>query len=394
MTARANSTADQPLITIGVIGDGWRAGVTRWGAIVPDDGRGPLDWYVLAEDRWHVPAREPTVRQRRIDGMAVVETRLKIPGGDAVQRVYSVAENGGMTIIEIENDSSRAIAVAFDRSDLATERPVGSTPITGLDLPSGSFVVPVGHRSTIRVGWAHHRPDQGRLPAGLPDHRSVVGGWGLIVERGSRFSIPATTIMDEIAAARCEIVLGTLPEDPAGFVLAVEELSRLAEPVDRWIPEVAAGVEAIAAESSWRADAAIAAAERIMLRHGERRAATDVNRLLDRRRADRGRSPIPVEQPAGIELVAWLERSLVCETRLFPDGLDRRWFGVDLEAHDLPLGRGLETISFALRWHGDRPAILWEQSEEAPLTAPLVAPEWSSSDRRGEALWPAPTGST
>jgi len=49
-------------IVIGTLGSLWRATVTPWGALVPGDGSPPLDWWVAADDRWHVPAAEPSCR--------------------------------------------------------------------------------------------------------------------------------------------------------------------------------------------------------------------------------------------------------------------------------------------------------------------------------------------
>ena len=84
------------MITTGVVGQRWRASVTAWGAIEPWDGSPALDWYVAADDRWHVPRAEPAVRQSRVQGTPVVETRLRVPGGDIVQTVYSCADAGGV----------------------------------------------------------------------------------------------------------------------------------------------------------------------------------------------------------------------------------------------------------------------------------------------------------
>ncbi len=41
----------------------------------------------------------------------MVETKLRVPGGDAVHRVWAVADHGGLTVIEVENDSPMPIAV-------------------------------------------------------------------------------------------------------------------------------------------------------------------------------------------------------------------------------------------------------------------------------------------
>ena len=88
------------MITTGVTGRPWRASITEWGAIQPWDDGPTLDWFVAADDRWHVVAEETSVRQRRIEGTPVVETRVRVPSGDVVQRIFTVADAGGLTIVE------------------------------------------------------------------------------------------------------------------------------------------------------------------------------------------------------------------------------------------------------------------------------------------------------
>ena len=61
--------------------------------------------------------------------------------------------------------------------------------------------------------------------------------------------------------------------------------------------------------------------------------------------------------------------------------------GVDLEVHDAPTRHG--RLSFALRWHGEHPALLWELAEravEVELRAPTLAPGWSTRAPVGETL--------
>ena len=65
------------------------------------------------------------------------------------------------------------------------------------------------------------------------------------------------------------------------------------------------------------------------------------------------------------------------------------WLGQGWEVHDAPTADG--NLSYAVRWHGDRPALLWdleahEGAGPARLTAPGLDPAWSTTDRRGEAL--------
>jgi hypothetical protein len=77
---------------------------------------------------------------------------------------------------------------------------------------------------------------------------------------------------------------------------------------------------------------------------------------------------------------------------LVPDS----WYGQGWEVHGAPTGQG--TVSYAVRWHGDRVALLWEAephpgAEPVRLTAPGLEPGWSTTDARGEALLgPVPGG--
>jgi hypothetical protein len=57
--------------------------------------------------------------------------------------------------------------------------------------------------------------------------------------------------------------------------------------------------------------------------------------------------------------------------------------------HDAPTAWG--RVSYAVRWHGDRAALLWEVEPHAGVGAvrlitPGLDPSWSTSERRGEAL--------
>ena len=64
------------------------------------------------------------------------------------------------------------------------------------------------------------------------------------------------------------------------------------------------------------------------------------------------------------------------------------WLGQGWELHDAPTRHG--RLSYAVRWHGDRPALLWELdphgTDPVTITVPGLDPAWSSTDRRGEAL--------
>lgn len=82
------------------------------------------------------------------------------------------------------------------------------------------------------------------------------------------------------------------------------------------------------------------------------------------------------DRPDGLALTTWMPPA---------------WWGLGWEAHGVPTRWG--RISYAVRWHSGRPALLWELGDPllgidgAPtLTAPGLDPTWSSTERRGEAL--------
>jgi hypothetical protein len=80
------------------------------------------------------------------------------------------------------------------------------------------------------------------------------------------------------------------------------------------------------------------------------------------------------------------------EVRLCPV-VPEEWFGQSFECHELPTRLGW--VSYAVRWHGARPALLWDfvAHDDAPpvtLRSPSLDPGWSTTELRGEALLEAP----
>lgn len=68
------------------------------------------------------------------------------------------------------------------------------------------------------------------------------------------------------------------------------------------------------------------------------------------------------------------------------------WRGRPLSAHKVPVAAGV--LSYGLRWHGPRPALLWELERRSEarfeVRVPSVSTEWSSLDDVGEGLLPDP----
>ncbi len=392
------TTGTTPGVTTGVTGGGWRATVTEWGGIEPWGDSPALDWHVAADDRWHSPQREAAVRQRRIDGTAVVETRVRIPDGDAVQRVYSVPDRGGLTIIEVENESPLPIAVAFTHGALKSPRPP-TAPIEGISLPEGSVAFPVGHHSTLTVAIAHDGSGAGTLHAGLPTAAGVARGWTATVERASRVLLPDGALNERFIAERCELALvgPQHPDtDPVGFLLGVGQLVRMGEKATEWIPDLAHSLELAAklADRDWALAAALDAADHVLAVAGEKRARRDLRALGSRLAPSH---VLPTDAPAeSAYFITWVERLIVDVDadggRVLAGGMPSGWEGINFEVYGVPTG-ALSSVSFAVRWHGERPAVLWEQSgQPVTLSSPKIAHDWQTSDVKGEALWPQPEG--
>jgi hypothetical protein len=64
------------------------------------------------------------------------------------------------------------------------------------------------------------------------------------------------------------------------------------------------------------------------------------------------------------------------------------WWGQPIEVHEAPTRRG--AVSYAVRWHGARPALLWEVPDGVRVRSPGLDPSWSSDEPRGEALLSSP----
>lgn len=388
--------------TIGVIGRPWRASVGSGGTIRLWDDAGALDWWVAADDRWHTPSSEPTVRQRLVDGTPVVETRVRIPSGDAVQRVYAVADHDGLTIVEIDNESPLPIAVAFHGLPLLTARPPADVPIEGIDLPAGTIVLPIGHRASITVAIAHGRPRTGALPGSLPTAAQVSRGWLGLADRAGRLLVPDDKLREAVVRERCQLLLDGPAdgrESPIEHLLGVDQLVRMGSVADPWVPEVADAVHALA---SFRDDpqlpAALDAAVRVCTVAGESRAVTDLGKVRARLVGDRmplTASPLtgpPLTGLAGVRLLSALERTIAVGGDLFPQGIPTAWLGQHFEVYGVPTGPA-SSVSFAVRWHGARPAVLWEVSgAPTSLRSSGGAPEWHTDDTTGETLWPQPAG--
>jgi hypothetical protein len=279
---------------------------------------------------WHADqASGAAPRHGRVEAAPMSETAVRVPGGDAIHRAYVVDD---VVVAEVENDSPEAIAVRFTLSGdatLASSRPPGA--VEGGD----TFVFPVPHRTALRVALADPALDV----RALADWHAVVRAWDRVLDRGMRVEAPEP-LGHEVDAARADLLLAS---PSASAFVALEE----------W------GFD----------DEAIAMWSRLSMR--ARRAA--------RRRADRG------------GVLAETHDALIGEARGRVDilpGFRPVWLGQSLAVHYAPLRAG--RCSFAVRWHGARPALLWDVPGGVEVRAPRLDPSWSTRDAAGETLLAEP----
>ena len=406
---------------LGIRSGGWNAIVNERGSIRLNDGSPVLDWHIAADDRWHDPSIEPSVRQTRRAGVPVVETRLRIPGGDAIQRVYAVADAGGLVVIEITNESTLPIAVAFTRPDLVSSRTPSPRGAQGIELPTGSVVFPVAHGSTLRVAL--------RAPLNvanetvnvdverLPSFEQLQKGWLKSVEQAGYVIVPEGAVAPLVARLRSDALIlsgheiedwsigagGDCANDPVAYILTLQELLRMGEKLtgDSTLIRVdhaarlAQCVETLLKDHKkssilpWDVERALFAAQFVFSRMGENRAADDV--AAAQLRMSSAAEP-PNVMPTDIRAIAWVEEKMVAVQRdgsvqIFGRGIPRLWLGANLECHRVAAGP-LHTVSFGIRWHGEKPALLWEVSGPAgvKLDAGICDPTWTSVESAGETL--------
>jgi hypothetical protein len=391
------------LTTVGVLGSRRRAIVDELGVVAPCDVGWHLAWWIGADDRWRLPAREATVRQTLEESMPVVRTAMRVPGGDAVHHVYAAVGAGDPIVVEVENDSPSPFVVAFvvrgaravavdgglvvldgqpaliaPRAPSRWSTSIGGT--TEVEVCSGgahtgafapvrdrsarieaAFLHPVTHRTSLRIALLHALDAEPVDPRALASPSEAARGWRAQLAHGMRADLPDGRLMAAVDSARAEVLLAAGAHRPDGGVVAALE--------------------------DWGFDAEAAAAWSRLSGRERRRA---------RRRAGRDATWRRVNDAAaagGAPLLLGLRALLVddagSDITILRD-LPESWRGAPIEVHDAPTRRGM--VSYAVRWHADRPVLLWDAPQGVRLRAPGLDRQWSTTDGQGETLFAAPSG--
>jgi hypothetical protein len=328
-------------------------------------------------------------------------------------------------VIEITNESTLPIAVAFTRSDVISSRTPSPRGAQGIELPAGSVVFPVAHGSTLRVALranmyvanavanATANVDVERLPS----FEQLQKGWLKAVEQAGYVIVPEGAVAPLVARLRSDALVlsgheiedwsigagGDCANDPIAYILTLQELLRMGEKLTGDSAQIRVDHAARLAQCvenllkdhkkssilPWDVERALFAAQFVFARMGENRAADDV--AAAQLRLSSAAEP-PYVMPTDIRTIAWVEEKMVAVQRdgsvqIFGRGIPRLWLGANLECHRVAAGP-LHTVSFGIRWHGEKPALLWEVSGPAgvKLDAGLCDPTWHSVESTGETL--------
>jgi hypothetical protein len=368
------------MTTIGVIGQQPRVEVDQFGDLAGAGWR--ARFAVAADDRWYVVHREVTVRQHLVQHTPVVETRVRVSGGDVVFTTYSAADLGGVVVVEIDNDTPLPVVVATD--DLG----FFGAHSTAVDVPPEPLSapmrgVPIGHRSTVRIA----RPlgaaviDARRLAA-LPSAEIVVAGWRRQCSVGSTVEVPDDD--DLMVRVRTELLLTGPTGTPGDVIFGIAELIQMGHDPEPWVLPVAQAVTTLVRERSALASLATRAAVTVLAVADERRAVADLRRGT-------AESPASILEALRDEELSDVARLAARRLAMIDDldeltvfaHYDPAWVGRSTAVHHAVTAAG--PVSAAVRWHGDRPALLWERHQPGRLRCGLD-PAWSSDELVGEAL--------
>jgi hypothetical protein len=379
---------------VGFLGGDRFAVVDGVGAVQPERAGWELAWWIGADDRWHLPEEEVAVRQALIDGMPVVATSMRVPGGDAVQQVYGATPDAA--VVEIVNESPAPFVAALvvrgaasvdtdgatvfvdRRPAILCARPPARWAVTddvstvqvvtkgdarddafeprrdrGARLEA-AFLFPVAHRTRLRF-LLPLRPNVAVDAAGVPDAEQVVRGWRAHLERGMRVELPDPALQAEVDSARAQLLLAgqawlAVPE----VVVALEDWGFDDEARAAWVR------------------LGMFARRKAARRPSDRASWDDVWR-------DSTRGPAPFLNAIRSALVDAKGTDIELLS-----ALPREWRGLPLDVRDAPTKLG--PVSYSLRWHADRAALLWDVPAGARVRIPGVDALWSSDEPRGETL--------
>ena len=410
--------------TLGALGARGVATVDAHGVLTMCDRGIDVEWMVGAES-WRVVANDVATRQQIVPGAPVVSTRIAAGSGDVVQTLYGVGGQPNQIVCEFENQGREAVSIAVllratpgaRLKKFAAANPTLS--IDGLEVMSANrpwqqwalandeltlrqavathatragplnavkmkaqrngcvaFVWPLAHQNTLRVVLPLVPGPQSRVNTiaidALPGSIAVLGGWETQLERGMRVELDDSQLQAAIDGARASVMLQAFADAPkpdADLAVTLEDWGLEPEARAAWnrlsvLERRTAAHRELNAVGGWvRVKTHLNAAGRGLPSNSARFLQAVRDTLLQERNGE-------------IDLLA---------------GFPSDWLGRSVAVHAAPTQAG--PVSFALRWHGGRPALLWEAPQGTTLRSSRLDPAWSVvADGPGEQLLSEPAG--
>lgn len=342
--------------------------------------------------------------------------------------------------------SSAAATVAVEGEDLLASMPEPDAGVASAAVSSrrgaaqAGVVLPLPHTATTRFYIELAGPT--RVDAAVPTIDDVQRGWGVHLGSGARFVVGDTSVAEHWESAGRKLLtewpssarvpawitaqsergfgndalrlFGELErvDDEHAVLASLGRWSMLTEPTSglddlyRIIGVVGRAAKSVdgstkLAGPGWLGSGYEALADKLRLI--EQPDVADWVASFTAKIDHAGSQPDPQAERGAPDSASPVNFVLAVRDSLLWDHLDTAellpalplaWRGRSIDAFDVPIVGG--TLSFGLRWHGPRPALLWEHDVEGfTLAASALDPSWSSDETSGEVLladpgWPKP----
>ena len=209
-----------------------------------------VNWGVGADDRWHFAENEKSVRQALGQDGILSETRMRVPGGDIVQRIDVIpVGTESAALIEFENKTPVPVAVAVILENYGQIEVVGATASlktlqvvhaskqialcyssdsiqalqtsieNGLPQPPGNIekledknaalIFPLPHATKLRLLVSREGLTELPRLQECPSFEEITNGWRKHLSAGMQISIPENRALNVINASLRHLLVGS-----------------------------------------------------------------------------------------------------------------------------------------------------------------------------------------
>ena len=101
--------------TLSTLGTGAVADVDHKGRISMRERPLSIDLWVGSGDRWWFPGREASVRQRRVEGLPVLETRMRVSDSDVVFTCWAdePGDDRGRVVVQLSTETDDPVVIGI-----------------------------------------------------------------------------------------------------------------------------------------------------------------------------------------------------------------------------------------------------------------------------------------